>query len=97
MAGSVADRGEEREERTVAIDATYPKAHRTATGLGFEKGRGRLSRFRWSGKSGTASSHDRRDETSNTDVTGTETLQNRTPNRPIARHDGTLGPCCAGG
>ena len=26
------------EERTVAIDATYPKAYRTATGLGVEKG-----------------------------------------------------------
>jgi len=35
MAGLGANRGE---ERTVAIDATYPKAHRTATGLGVEKG-----------------------------------------------------------
>ena len=38
MAGLAANRGE---ERTVAIDATYPKAHRTATGSGVEKGRGR--------------------------------------------------------
>ena len=35
MAGLAANRGE---ERTVAIDATYPKAHRTATGLDVEKG-----------------------------------------------------------
>jgi len=35
MAGLAGNRGE---ERTVAIDATYPKAHRTATGLGVEKG-----------------------------------------------------------
>jgi len=33
MAGLADNRGE---ERTVAIDATYPKAHRTATGLGVE-------------------------------------------------------------
>jgi len=40
MAGLAANRGE---ERTVAIDATYPKAHRahrTATGSGVERGRG---------------------------------------------------------
>jgi len=35
MAGLGANRGE---ERTVVIDATYPKAHRAATGLGVEKG-----------------------------------------------------------
>ena len=41
MAGSVANRGE---ERTVASAATYPKAHRTATGLGIEKGARSLDR-----------------------------------------------------
>ena len=35
MAGLAADHGE---KTTVMIDATYPKAHRTASGLGVEKG-----------------------------------------------------------
>lgn len=29
---------EHREEKTVMIDATYPKAHRTATSMGVKKG-----------------------------------------------------------
>ena len=40
MAGLAAEHGE---EKTVMIDATYLKAHRTATSLGAKKGgRGRL-------------------------------------------------------
>jgi len=35
MAALVANRGE---EMTITIDATYPKAHRTATGSDVEKG-----------------------------------------------------------
>ncbi len=35
MVGLVADHGE---EKTVMIDATYPKAHRTASSLGVKKG-----------------------------------------------------------
>ena len=35
MAGLAADHGE---EKTVIIDATYLKAHRTATSLGVKKG-----------------------------------------------------------
>jgi len=33
--GRAAEHGE---EKTVTIDATYPKAHRAATGMGREKG-----------------------------------------------------------